>query len=117
MLITDIVYHYFSIEQYGFNKVSKLSVKVDGCKFCSILLLQIAKWTDESTKIDQVSSIRWCSQQEFIKLPLCQGGSILKCNKKAPPPRAPLTSAYQFDYSRYNFDVVTLARVCIPCVK
>ena len=31
----------------------------------------------------------------------------MRCNKKLSPPRAPASSPYQFDYSRYDFDVVT----------
>ena len=74
-------------------------------------ILQIATWTDGSVGINQVSYIRWCSQQDFIKLHLCQGSSILKCNKKILPPRAPSTSPYQFDYSQYTFDVITVEPV------
>ena len=41
----------------------------------------------------------------------------MRCNKKILPPRAPPTSTYQFDYSRYIFDVVTINRVYMNDIK
>ena len=76
---------------------------------CILLLvcIQIANWTDGSDTINQVSPIRWCAQQEFIQLRLCQVDNTLRCNKKILPPRVPQPSPYQFDYGQYHFDVVT----------
>ena len=71
-------------------------------------LKQIATWTEESDEFNQVSFIRWCSQQELINLPLCHQGNSFRCNIKSPPPRAPPGSNYQYDYSSYIFDIVTL---------
>ena len=72
------------------------------------LAKQIATWTEESNEINQVSFIQWCSQQELHNLPLCHQGNSFRCNIKSPPPRAPQGSNYQYDYSRYSFDIVTL---------
>ena len=74
----------------------------------SLTLKQIANWTEESDKLEQISFIRWCSQQELSSLPLCHKGNSFRCNIKSPPLKAPDDSNYQYDYSRYSFDVVTL---------
>ena len=70
--------------------------------------MQIANWTDENNGINPVSYIRWCTQGEFTQLNLCEGAYKLRCIKKVLPPRALPSSPYNFDYSRYTFDVVTV---------
>jgi len=42
-------------------------------------------------------------------MPFCESfNSIGRGVTKIPPPRTPPNSHYQYDYSNYNFDVVTL---------
>ena len=56
-----------------------------------------------------ISPIHWCSHQEANTLHLCQGANNIRCGvTKRPPPKAPPDSRYQYDYSNYNFDVVTI---------
>ena len=69
---------------------------------------QIADWKGRSDRINPVSSFRWCAQQEFIQLRSCQVDNTVRCSKKLPPPKAPPSSPYRFDYSRYDFDIVTV---------
>ena len=57
---------------------------------------------------DQVSFIRWCSQQELNNLPLCHKDNSFRCNIKSLPPEAPQGSNYRYDYSLYSFDIVTI---------
>ena len=72
--------------------------------------------------LQAVSPIRWCSQQEFISVQLCQGTVRNGCvATKSLPPRAPESSHFRYDYSNYHFDVVTLLvgseSQCVQCVE
>ena len=78
------------------------------CVCVFVLLKQIATWTEDSSELNQISFIHWCSQLELSNLPLCYDGTSFRCNIKNPPPRAPQGSKYQYDYGQYTFDIVTL---------
>ena len=69
---------------------------------------QIANWTEGNSMLEQVSFIRWCSQQELNNLPLCRKDNSFRCNIRSVLPRAPQGSNYQYDYNLYTFDIVTI---------
>jgi len=55
------------------------------------------------------SAIGWCTEREAHTILLCQGASSGECDaNQRLPPRASASSRYQYDYSNYNFDVVTI---------
>ena len=71
--------------------------------------LKVATWVEGNETLQTISSIRWCSQQEASVIHLCQGAGDIGCGvTKKPPPRAAPNSRYQYDYSNYNFDIVTI---------
>ena len=74
----------------------------------SQVFVQIATWTEVNHVFDQVSFIRWCSQQELNNLPLCHKDNSFRCNIKSLTPLAPHGSNYRYDYSLYSFDIVTI---------
>jgi len=80
-----------------------------GSVICEVIILQVATWMEGNETIQAISPIRWCSQQDTISIKLCQGVSNTGCSTtKKLPPRALINSPYQYDYSNYNFDVVTI---------
>jgi len=71
--------------------------------------LKVATWVEGNETLQTISPIQWCSQQEASIIHLCQGAAGIGCGvTKKLPPRAPPNSRYQYDYSNYNFDIVTI---------
>ena len=111
LIIESFTYHYFSIDQYGPNKVSKTACICMNL-YIYVFVKQVAVWIEESNQLNQTSFIHWCSRLELNNVPLCHQGSSFRCSTKGPPPLAQQGSDYKYDYSRYSFDIVTL-QVCV----
>ena len=73
-----------------------------------IMYSQVGILTEGSNELNQTSFIHWCSELELNNVPLCHQGSSYRCSRKVSRPKAQLGSNYQYDYSQYSFDIITL---------